>query len=86
MLNPVVVTMNGSCIEDIVKFFSSEFIAVKNRCILLLMDVPLKSVYTDRQLDQLRAGSETLLYLILNTVEHVNDENNKSLSEFARYT
>ena len=57
---PVVVTMNGTCIEDIVKFFSSEFIAVKNRCILLMMDKPLKSTFSDKQLDQLRAGAQTL--------------------------
>ena len=82
---PVIVTMNGTCVEDIVKFFSTEFIAIKNRCTLLMMDQPLKQLFTDRQLDQLRAGAQTLVHILLNTEEVVNNENNTSLSEFADY-
>ena len=56
--------MNGDCREDVVKWFSTEFEAVSNRCVILLMDTPLRDLYTNKQLDQLRAGAQVLLHLL----------------------
>ena len=82
---PVVVTMNGESREDVVKWFSSELQAVQNRCLILLMDMRLKDMYTNRQLDQLRAGADSLLRMLFTTyVDTVNYEE-QSLSEYNDY-
>ena len=82
---PVIVTMNGDCREDVVKWFSSEFVAVSNRCVILLMDTPLRDLYTNKQLDQLRPGSQVLLRILFTSYIEVVDESEKSLSEYANY-
>ena len=82
---PVVVTMNGESREDVVKWFSSELQAVQNRCLILLMDMRLKDMYTNKQLDQLRAGAESLLRMLFTTyIDTVNNEE-QSLSEYNDY-
>ena len=50
------------------------------------MDVPLKSLWVnDRQLDQLRAGAETLLHILFNMSDCKYGDNEKSLSEYDSY-
>ena len=82
---PVVVTMNGDAREDVVKWFSTEFTTLQNRCLILLMDMRLKDMYTNKQLDQLRAGADVLLRLLFTTYIDVVDKNELSLSEYDAY-
>ena len=82
---PVVVTMNGDAREDVVKWFSTEFVVIQNRCLILLMDTNLKDVYTNRQLDQLRAGADGLLRLLFTSYIQVVNREELSLSEYNDY-
>ena len=54
---PVIVTMNGDCPRDLLKFHPQEFEAVSNRCVFLQMDESIRSIFNNRQLDQLRGRS-----------------------------
>ena len=82
---PVVVTMNGDGREDVVKWFSTEFVAIQNRCLILLMDTNLKDCYTNKQLDQLRAGAEGLLRLLFTSYVEIVNREELSLSEYNNY-
>ena len=82
---PVVVTMNGDAREDVVKWFSTEFVAIQNRCLILLMDTNLKDSYTNKQLDQLRAGADGLLRLLFTSYIEVVNREELSLSEYNDY-
>ena len=62
---PVLVTMNGCSPRALLKFHPGEFEAIENRCMFIQMDEPIKSVFTDKQLDQLREGAHVLCFMIL---------------------
>ena len=81
---PVVVTMNGTCRSDVVKYHSQEWTAIKNRCLILKMEAPLKSMFTNLQLDSLRKGAHVLLRLVLENTKDVSRDS-KGIEEFEHY-
>ena len=81
---PVVVTMNGAYRSDVVKYHSQEWTAIKNRCLILKMEAPLKSMFTNLQLDSLRKGAHVLLSLVLENTEDVSRDS-KGIEEFEDY-
>ena len=64
---PVVVTMNGDCPRDLLKFHPGEFTAVDNRCFFVQMDEPIKKIFNNKQLDQLRDGGIVLCNLVVSS-------------------
>ena len=81
---PVVVTMNGACRSDVVKYHSQEWTAIKNRCLILKMEAPLQSMFTNLQLDSLRKGAHVLLSLVLENTKDVSGVS-KGVEEFEDY-
>ena len=76
---PVVVTMNG---DNPLKFHPQEFYAINNRNVILQMDEPIRGIFTNRQLDQIRDGALMLPWLILNCKDVDINEGEAGLEEF----
>ena len=81
---PVIVTMNGQSRAEVVKYHSTEWDAVNNRCIILKMETRLKSLFTDLQLNSLRKGSHVLIDLLLENTEDISRDT-KGIEEFVDY-
>ena len=82
---PVIVTMNGTNRADVVKYHSTEWDAIKNRCIVLKMDCPLKQNFSGAQLDALRAGSHVLVDMLIQDTDPI-DTDGPGIEEFVNYT
>ena len=82
----MIVKMNGTFAQDVVTFFNSEYEAVRNRCVILKMHCPLRSLYSNKELDELREGSRVLFEILFTTEDFTYNEHDKSLSEYNNFS